>query len=215
MGKVIGILFVTLIVIGVGFGFWYSKDMYKVLPVKEDASVEKSSLDKWKEYTDPHGRFSALFPGLPQYTADVKKDKKTGENKKYEVFSSTAPNGNLFVIILITFPKPLDHAEKEAQMKEVLNDFMSGNQNNELEHQEKSEFLGHDSLEMHIKNDKHEIEAKTFFDGDTLYVLNSVANDAFYNPKDFKFFVNSFQLLKQKEMPKMPAPTTQGGKNGS
>lgn len=215
------ILTIILIVIVVGSTYLVvsnSKNMYKILPIDAPEAVSETpemnaapstfaatptpaasngeavNYAKWHLFAAPNGKFKVLFPALPQHASENVVDPKTKEVRQYDMYVSEKNDGTIFMITEIMFPAPVDTATADTLLKKAMNDMVESNPKNKLKTMSFKDTHSTKALNFAIQNEQIEISGEAFLAGETLYVLTTLGKAGSYNPKEFDFFTNSFQL---------------------
>lgn len=194
------ILFVVVVLLVGGLTYLtinYSKDSYLLLPVSDKILTNTPATDyqSWIEYASPDGQFKVLFPTPPQIVSDKASDPKTKAIKKYQMYMSEKKDGTIFMINLITFPNAQDATlAQDDVLANVMNDMLVSNPDNHLVVMQEGEYHKHKSLDFVIENATFGYNVRTFATDKTLVVLSCVYKKGALIPKDFEFFLNSFEF---------------------
>lgn len=199
MAKYLVAFVLVLLGLGAFLGVWFSKDSYKILPVTEtpvpEAALEKYNFQDWHAFSSPDQTFQVMFPTLPQHAKETVKDKKNGDERKYEMYVSEKEDGTMFMISTITFKKlKNDPVEDQKLLSEMMNDMVASNPKNVLQKSKEGDYKGHRTLEYTINNNELSIEVKSFLVKDRMYVMSRIAKLSNYNAEEYNFFINSFDL---------------------
>ena len=152
---------------------------------------------EWHEYNSPTGQFKVLLPSLPQHASEKMNDPKSKQTRMYDMYVVEKDNGTLFMINLITYLENKDPIENDEMLAKVMNDMLISNPKNTLKDMQMVNYQNTQAMDFIIENDQIDLSGRTFILGKTLYVLTTVAKIENYNPDEFKFFINSFQLESQ------------------
>lgn len=188
---VIGILTAFAVLFFLGLGS--IKESYKLLPIaasKEGAG--STQFSSWRDFRAPDHKFSVMMPAYPQNAKQTMKDTKTKELRKYDMYVAEKEDGSLFMISLIQFPESKE--TPEYIQKSVVNDLLAANPQNQLKSMKIGDYKGKKTLDFSIVNDEMTVEGMAFSDADTLYLLSAIFKNSTYNPEEFKYFINSFDL---------------------
>jgi hypothetical protein len=182
----------------------YAKDAYKVFPYKEEPipmpTHAASDYQTWIEFTPNSGLFKVLMPSLPQHVADKINDPKTKSSKKYEIYMSEERDGTIYIVNLISFPDQNEVVlAQEELLNSVMNDMLISDPENNLVATQAGEYKGNKTLDFMIENKTLSYDVRAIAVDKVLIVLSSVTKLATHNPKDFEFFINSFELIPLKE----------------
>jgi hypothetical protein len=198
MARYLTILIIILLLFSGYLAYKFSKETTWLVPLIEEERVgtnlEKFNFQKWHEFSDPNGKFTVMFPTLPQHATENVNVASEGDRRKYEMYVAEKDDGTIFMISLITFSNPDATKDKDGLMRTMMNDMMASNPNNELKDMKTSKFKEYDALDYSFANSETRVDAKSFIIDDTLYMLTRVVKTQLYNPDEFNFFVNSFDL---------------------
>ncbi len=158
-----------------------------------------TAFDQWREFAAPSGHFKVLLPALPQHATEKLRDPKTQEPRQYDMYVSEEGNGTLFMISIISIPDNKQQAIDEGVLKTVMNDMLKSTPNGKLKTMKIGNYKEFPSIDFAIENDQVLIDGKVFLVQQTLYALTSVAKRDMFLSSEFDFFINSFQLLNNKE----------------
>lgn len=199
------LLLILIIVVVGGISYLavrYAKDSYKILPMP-DAPAERleATLDEepdyqnWQEFSPPSGAFKILLPVKPQHVSDKSSDPKTHLQRKDDLYIAEKKNGNVFMIHFINFHDAQEaKAAEDELLQNFMNDMLASNPNNKLVASQPSSFKGKKGLDFVIENDDFSYDVREFLHENNLIVLSSVSRKTSHNPKDFEFFINSFEF---------------------
>lgn len=167
--------------------------------------ISKLNLQNWHEFTAPGNQFKVLFPTLPQQANEQLKDPKTKGSRQYEMFVSEKDNGTIFMINIITLLEKPPADSDEKILSGIMNEMVSSSPQSKLKNMKMGRYRNFPALDFSIENQELTIDGKVFVEGNTLYLLSSIAKAATYQPEEFEFFVNSFQLLPKTDSLAAPA----------
>lgn len=185
----------AIVLICVVLGVSFLKDSYKILPIPSNATLKGAPFADWHDFTAPSGRFRIRLPVLPQHATQTIRDPKTGEVRNYDMYVAEKLNGSVFMVSLIRFPDSKE--APEMLKKSVVNDLLASNPSNQLKQMKVGQYNQFKTLDFSIVNNEMAIDGMTFVDGDTLYLISALFQNAFYNPEEYKYFSNSFNLIKK------------------
>jgi hypothetical protein len=151
----------------------------------------KIGENPWVDFNPTTDKFQAKFPSIPEQAEDEKKDPKTNELKKYEMYISE-DNGRVFMINVIKFSSQITDADEV--LEGIVNDMVASNKSNKLESKTAGSFQGHKSIDFVIKNPSYSIHAKAFVNQTHAYVLSALAKNSLDLQTDYTYFLNSFKL---------------------
>ena len=161
-------------------------------PTNMSSEITKGDLH-WIDYVSPNKVFSVKFPNLPQTTSKMIVDPETKEKRNYEVYVSQKGDV-VYLINRISFPE-MKSAEKDDEiLMEVANDMMTKHPENKLIKTQAGKFKGNPSLTFSLASDKVEIDALTFINNKSIYVLTRIAPKELAVKGEFEYFINSFEL---------------------
>jgi hypothetical protein len=180
------------------------KDSYESSSPEEPAQhagVSAEALPEfqnWREFKDAEGKFKVLLPSLPQHVKDRFPDPLTHVFRKYDAFVIT-DSTPMIMIGAITLPEKLEGAqETEKVLKAVVDQIMSNNSKNHLESLVSGKFRSNPAIDFSMINGDATIVGKVFAHENTVYILTMGSSSVLFNPKEFSFFVNSFEPLDKK-----------------
>lgn len=187
------------IVILLYFGITSLKQSYKLLPIQSAKKVDTVPFSDWHQFKAPTGKFSVMLPVLPQHATQHLTDPKTKEPRVYDMYVAQNESQTIFMISLIKFSDK-EKSSPEMLEKTIINDMLKSNPQNKLKNLKDENYQGFKALNFTIENDQMVIHGKTFMDGPILYLISGIFNKQSYNPKDYDYFVSSFQLPKSKAL---------------
>jgi hypothetical protein len=161
------------------------------------AEIAAPGDSQWINYESPSKNFKVKLPSLPQKTAKTFTEPKTQNKRNYEVYVSEGKDNAVYMINIITFDD-IKNAKEDEMLTEVANDLMTTHPDNKLIKTEAGKFMGFPSLKFTLASEKVEIDALTFVNGKTLYVLTRVSPAAASDASQFKYFINSFELTPRR-----------------
>lgn len=192
MTRLIVIFMSTVFIVLVFLGILFLKDSYQILPVAASNTGEPTQFSSWRDFKAPDGKFSVMMPSFPQNAKQSMKDPKTKQPRQYDMYVAEKDNGTIFMISLITFVNNTE--TPELLQKSVVNDLLAANPTNQLKTMKVGDYKGMKTMDFSIENATMTIEGMTFSKGETLYLLSAIFPNATYNPEEFRYFVNSFDL---------------------
>lgn len=208
MARLLLVVVVTIVLIMSYGTVRYAKESYKIFPINEGPSFQTADLQNWLEFEAPTKKFRVLFPSLPQHASNQQKNIKQGDSKAYEMYVAEKDDGTVFMISLITFPNKLDVVEGEEVMRSIFEDMVASDVNNKVILRQSGKYEQFDALEFSIENQIQKMNTRTFVVGNTVYVLSSVTKIEKFNPEEFRFFLNSFELIGQQAIDEPDIPAT-------
>ena len=200
MSRILLIVVIFIVLLASYLVIRYAKESYKILPVQEEEAAfdeETTQLQDWHEFTAPGEKFKVLLPVLPQHVTQNVNDPRTQEVRKYDMYVSEKANLTIFMISLITYPEVDTESEIDQVLSNVFNDMMASNPNNQILSMKKGQYENYPAIDFSLGNDEFHIDTKSFLANRVLYVLTSVAKNENYNPKEYMFFINSFEITTE------------------
>jgi len=194
MSRLLSLLIIFAVIFVVYLFVQHSREPVLPSSTKLEDKAPAVSHETWHEFTAPGGKFKVLLPSLPQHVTETANDPKNKEVRSYDTYVSTSDNGTAFWINLISFPTEKDMRNTEELLTGVLNDILTHKDSNKLKTMDLGMFHGSKSLRFSIGSDEMNIEGLVFMKGRTLCLLTMISKGDVYNPKDFEFFTNSFDL---------------------
>lgn len=158
-------------------------------------NLERFNFQNWQEFTAPGEKFRVLLPTLPQHAVDKVKSASENLERKYDMYVAEKSDGSVFMINLITFLNPQESKDPEKLLRSMMEDMLASNKDNQLIQMNATQYLNHPALDYSYENKDTRVDAKTFVDKQTLYMLSRVVKRSNYNKEEFDFFVNSFELV--------------------
>jgi hypothetical protein len=153
-------------------------------------------VQNWHEFTSENPPFKVMLPTLPQHAADTKHNEKDNENRKYDMFVSQKSNGAVFAITAIQFDTKKNLGENRTLSNEILQQLVAAKPDNVLIKKTDVEWNGMKAIDFQIKQNDVLLAGRIFVQGNRLYVLTITTEKANYNPREFEFFTNSFDLIE-------------------
>lgn len=185
--------FGTLIVVLVVLSIVFLKDSYKVLPIGSSNPALQSEFSSWHEFKAPKGAFEAQFPFPPQNATQSVRDPKTQALRHYDMYVSEKENGTIFMVSLITFPESQESLD--PLKKTIINDLLVSNPQNQLKSMKVGTYKLFPTIDFVITGPLQTINGRTFSDGNVIYLLTGIFNNAFYNQAEYEHFINSFEWV--------------------
>lgn len=203
MTRVLSILILLAALFGGILIVRYIQDSYNMpyLAEVQNQTVDESSIlsdqanyETWREFAHPSGKFKVLFPVLPQHVNDKIIDPATKEPHNYSIYVASKGDGTTFMISAISFPNQADKKTSENLLKNIVNEMLARNKNNQLKMLQPGTFRNFNTMDFSIENNDITLGGKAFVHNETLYVLAMLAKQGAFNKKEFDFFINSFDL---------------------
>lgn len=163
------------------------------------ASVANLPTDfhSWNEYTAPKQEFKILVPNPPHHATEDIQDPKSHEMRNYQIFVSTKDDGALFSVYLISFPEKQGKNYDEIFLENFMNEMLKSTPTTTVKEIKMVPFREGKALDFDLETKDATILGKAFLKGKTLYILSETTKPDKKNPKEFEFFVNSFQLMQK------------------
>lgn len=197
MTRILTIVFCVIFIAMMFLGVLFIKDSYKLLPIHAEGLSTPGTFADWKDYNGGSEAFHVMLPAPPQHATQVVKDKKTGEDRFYDMTVAQKSNGTVFMVSIIHF-KGSEGAPAKVQ-KTVVNDLVAANPENQLKTMKVGEFQQFKTLDFSIQNSQMILEGMTFVDGERLYLLSALFPITLYSPEEFQFFIQSFELARKSD----------------
>lgn len=166
-----------------------------VLPLNK-TKQKIPEFQNWHEFAAPDNKFKVLLPVLPQHATENVNDPLSKGKRKYDMYVSEEDDGTVFMISSISHPEAKNATDKEMLLKQLMADMSNSNPKNKLLNSKTGVYQGYQSLDFSISNDEVHIDARAFVVDNSLIVLSSISKLQNYNPQEFAFFANSFELIK-------------------
>lgn len=184
-----------LILLFAAAGIYY---VYRGEPSKNGIASAKASskgVENWNVYTPTSGNFKVFFPSLPQSASSTIVDKISQEPKYFATYASTTPDGDAFIVNVITF-KPDEKLEEAKNLitKHVM-EMVQAREGNKLLSLNEGVYKGEPAFDFDIENGEMHILGKAFIKNKKLYILSMTSPKEHFETEKFAFFVNSFEPL--------------------
>lgn len=153
----------------------------------------------WHKFIPQSNRFTVMLPDMPQYIRDLVNIPNTDKKRQYEMYIAEEVNGTLFFINIITYPNEVDTSSSIPILQDLVTEMMQSHPKNQLLKLENTLFQTHQMVEFEMDNDEFKVQGKAFMIGKVMYVLNYIARKEDFNLEDYKYFTDSFHLLKIEE----------------
>lgn len=199
MAKYFAAIVFILLILGTYFFLKDIKDSYRILPLEEVQSpplnVEAYSFQNWQDYSPPDGAFEVLFPTRPISAKENVQDPTTKQTRKYDMHVSEKNDGTIFMVTRITFVVPPGIKDPQELMNQMAEDMLNSNPQNLLHLKQNTSYREHEALDFAFGNDETTVHARTFVEGNTLYVLSRLSKVRAADDREYQFFLNSFDLI--------------------
>lgn len=163
---------------------------------KPPPKADLTSLDvhNWHEFASENPPFKVLLPSLPQHASDSQRNSEGQIDREYDMFVSQKENGSVFAITAIKFPALTELQNNENLQEEVLDQLLQAKTSNTLVEKKPHEWNGHKVTDFQIKQNDVLLTGRILAIGQQLYVLTITSESQTFNPREYEFFVNSFDL---------------------
>jgi hypothetical protein len=176
------------------------KDAYKILPGTSPATTtstkDSENFSSWQEFIPRTGLFRVMFPFPPQYAKDLVAIPNSDKKRRYEIYASEKIDGTLFLISVITYPSEVDTSDSNEILQQVAYELVQNKPGNRLTKLKESFFNGYPSLDFSIENQQFHIEGKMILVNKTVYVLSYSTRLGDFDPKEYQYFIDSFELFR-------------------
>jgi hypothetical protein len=196
-GQILFISTIFGIILAIYFVLLNYTDSYKILPLDVATTTEAPDFESWQLFSSEKGGFSVMFPNIPHQATENVLNPKSQEYKKYNMYVSEMPNGTIFMVTRITYPKELDEKDRQEILTIILDDMLSQNPDNKLKASKFVDFRNLKALDFIIENEAVVILGKSFLDTKTLTILSRISKKENPSQEEFDYFVNSFEPLKE------------------
>lgn len=196
MTRIASIAIITAIVVLGFLGIMFLKDSYMLLPIKS-TPIDTSPFANWRDYQAPGGKFRVMLPTTPQRAEQTTRDPRTKELRHYDMYVAQENDGSTYMISIIKFPE--NKQSPEEIQKTIVNDLMAANPANQLKNMKVGQFKQFKTLDFEISNPDTTINGMTFMEGNTLYLLGTIARNSALNPAEYQYFIKSFDLSGKQE----------------
>lgn len=166
----------------------------------KESSGDLTTLDfhTWNEFTSENPPFKVMFPTIPQHAADTQHNKEDSSDRKYDMFVAQKNNGAVYAITAVQFDTKKDLGEDRKLPNEILQQLLTAKPENVLGKKSDIDWDGMKAIDFQIKQNDVLLVGRIFAKSNRLYVLTITTEKANYNPREFEFFVNSFDLEQKK-----------------
>jgi hypothetical protein len=117
--------------------------------------------------------------------------------RNYQIFVATKEDGAIFSVYLISFPEKIGKNYDEVFLENFMNEMLKSNPSTHVNDVKMVPFRTGKALDFNLETHDASILGKAFLKGKTLYILSETTKPDRKNPKEFEFFVNSFQLMQK------------------
>lgn len=193
MSRFIFLVIIALLALFGYYSIYWLKGSYKILPIKQAKKVDNVPFSDWHDFKAPSGKFNVRLPVLPQHATQTIVDPKTKLPRFYDMYVAQGNNGTIFMVSLIKFPEGFKESPEFLQ-KTIVSDMVASNPQNQLKNMKISQFQKQQALDFTIENSEMTVAGKTFMKGPILYLLSGIFNKEAFEPAEYDFFINSFDL---------------------
>lgn len=181
-------LLILVIVAWLYFGYQHSST-----PMIPEGHAE-TDFAEWVLYTSPTASFQVFFPTLPQTASSVVTDPSTQEKKGLMTHISQHRDGTTYLVNVIVIPEESRDKGDEAALNEAIQQIVAANPNNQLKEIKNNTHKNNKAVDFAIENGKNEVIGKAIKQGNYIYVLTVMHPEGTIDPKEFNFFINSFEM---------------------
>ncbi|MBA3721650.1 MAG: hypothetical protein H0W88_04540 [Parachlamydiaceae bacterium] len=197
MKKFVLLLLLALLIIIIFLAFDI-KNAFRVLPIKESATLEVPPFADWRIFSAQSDKFEVMLPAVPQYARETVPVSITDNSmRRYEMYVSQQINGPVFMISLITYPKDYNTKDEQGILHSIVDELMQSKQGNKIVNIKESLYQNHEAIDFDIQNKKFNVMGKAFIIDHTVYLLTYIADLPDSVLADYEKFINSFKLPKQ------------------
>lgn len=186
MNKIVWLV-VCLAILGTGIYYLYTK--------KEAA--ERYNFSTWKEFVPKSKLFKVLLPSTPQYAKDFIAIPNSEKKRRYDMYASDKVDGTLFLISVITYPSEVDTSSSNDILRQNIDDLIHNKADNQLTKILNNVLDGLNNIDFSIENQAFHVEGKAIQDDKTVYMLTYITRKENFDPKEYQYFFDSFQLLNK------------------
>ncbi|QLH35092.1 MAG: hypothetical protein HWD61_02205 [Parachlamydiaceae bacterium] len=111
------------------------------------------------------------------------------------------------MISVISFLASKKIEEDDKILRKIVDDMVSSNSSNKLDHIEYGTFEGHKDADFVITNPSFAIAGRAFVDRNQLYVLSALTKTPEESKNEFNHFAKTFKLNKDESSNLTPAVT--------
>lgn len=158
-------------------------------------SFDESLFTDWKDFRSVESGFEVKVPSLPQNAREFFQDKTVQQKRFYNIFVTEKPNGSIFTIIIIKYPKG-EAQSTSSLVQGVVDEMMKSNPKNRVVDMKKIQFQNQDALKFDIINEQMQMNGIAFSRDDSIIILSYSAHAENHLPQEYEYFIHSFKLLK-------------------
>lgn len=188
-------ILIAFTILSLVFGFLavtYIKDSYQLLPISASKQLTPGRFANWLSYSAPSGKFSISFPAPPQNATQTVKDPKSDLLRNYDMYVSETEDGSIYMVSLIQFPKAEE--TPEILQKTIISDLVAASPTNQLKSMSAGTYNKIPTVDFVIENPERIVKGRSFFEGNTLYLISTIAKVGNFAPADYDYFIKSFDL---------------------
>jgi len=182
-------VFVCLAILGIG--------IYYVYMHEKMAEGEKEDFLTWKEFVPRSGLFKTLLPSPPQYGKDYIAIPNSDKKRRYDMYAAEKIDGTLFLISVITYPPEVDISSSDDIIRQNIEDLMHNKVDNRLTKLVNLSLHEHKTFDFSIENRDFDIQGRSIQDDHVVYMLVYITQKESFDPKEYQYFIDSFQLLNR------------------
>lgn len=174
---------------------------WEITPAYPAKEMPGAAFQNWNMFNDPQKEFQVLFPSVPKNASKELRNEETSEVSKQDVFVSEKKNtGAIYMISRVKFPKKDFIKDDRKVLQAAVDDLLNANAQNKLISSKEEEFQGRKALHFEIRNQEVYTQGIAFIRDESLYLLTAISKNEDRDDKEFKSFIDSFQLTKQSEI---------------
>ncbi len=151
----------------------------------------------WQKVTSDIDHFSVSFPTAPKHHEDVLKVPNSTIEIGFGSYISEPSSDVAYLVMVSTYPSELTFSNPEHNLQTALLGILESADDSVLISAEFFNFEDYPSVDFVIHSEQHYVRGRLIFVGHTLYQLLSAHDDKQDMSEDFKFFIDSFELMKQ------------------
>lgn len=186
MYKIIALLLSAFLV-----GYFFIGMQSKNEDPSYELAFDSDSIKTWKKFEPISGKFSIMFPSIPQHAIDEVNVPKTNIKRQYEIFVAEELDGTVYMINLITYPPGFNLSNPQELLHNVIKESIANNVNNHIIEIKDSKQDDRDIVSFHAENNDFQIKGESFLIGSTVYLLSYTATKDLFNDEEYKHFAAS------------------------
>jgi hypothetical protein len=199
MNKIV-VVIICLVIILLGALYFVPslQKSFKVFPggssVKSTTS-DAENFSTWQKFVPRSRLFKVMLPHKPQYAKDLLPIPDSDKKRRYDMYASEKIDGSLFLISVITYPMEVDTSFPEDIIRQTVDELMRSKPDNQLSKLDKNLLRTKPAFDFSIDNKDFHVEGQVIMDDKTVYVLSYIARKDEFDPIEYQYFIDSFQLL--------------------